>query len=441
MQFWLILALAATAFAGERRILFEQSAFEPSPAGGPAGWGTWSARPEIAPRFDVAGNPSRGGGGSLLISGAQNPAAHGGWERSVESVQAGRWYRLTAYYRVENAVYEPLNVITRLEWMNAAGKRAGQPGFAYQISNDGPWRRAILEVPAPSGAAAARIQLQLANAPDAKVWFDDIRLEEISAPPPRPVKVAAVRFRPSGRATREENVAKFVAAVEKTVTEKVDVILLSEGITVVGTGKKYADVAEPIPGPTTEALGALARRKNAYIVAGVYERAGPGIYNVSVLLDRQGKLAGKYRKVYIPREEIEGGITPGDSYPVFRTDFGRVGMMICYDVFYADPARALALNGAELILMPIWGGKEALGRARAIENRVFIAASGYDYPTYVQDPDGETLALAPANGSAAIATIDLNRRYDDPHLGSMRERLMRELRLDLPAGRPEFARQ
>jgi predicted amidohydrolase len=105
-------------------------------------------------------------------------------------------------------------------------------------------------------------------------------------------------------------------------------------------------------------------------------------------------------------------------------------MMICYDVFYADPARALALKGAEMILMPIWGGDETLAKARAIENRVFLVASGYDHPTYIMDPNGERLSEAPRPG-AAVATIDLNRRYIEKFLGDMRERRPKELRVDV----------
>jgi predicted amidohydrolase len=221
--------------------------------------------------------------------------------------------------------------------------------------------------------------------------------------------------------------------MEREVRVGTDIILLPEGISVVGNGKSYAEIAEPLPGPTTERLAEVARHKNAWIVAGLYEREGPAIYNTAVLIDRQGRLAGKYRKVYLPREEIEGGLTPGNDYPVFATDFGRVGMMICWDTQYADPARALALHGAELILMPIWGGNETLAKARAIENRVFLATSGYDFPTYVLDPDGETLAVAPdASGSVAHATIDLNHRYVEEWLGDMRGRFFHELRLDVP---------
>jgi len=263
------------------------------------------------------------------------------------------------------------------------------------------------------------------------VWWDDITFEEIPAPPSRRITVASVNFRPSGAASAAENVRRFLEVVEKTVPRNADLILLPEGITVVGTGKSYAETAEPVPGPTTEMLAEAARNRNAYIVAGIYERDGIAMYNTAVLIDRTGRLAGKYRKVYLPREELEGGLTPGIEYPVFQTDFGRVGMMICWDVQYADPARALALRGAEVLLLPIWGGNETLAKARAIENQVFLVASGYDYPTHIIDPNGEIIARAPEQGAAAVATIDLNRRYVDEWLGHMRTRMMKEMRLDV----------
>ena len=82
------------------------------------------------------------------------------------------------------------------------------------------------------------------------------------------------------------------------------------------------------------------RNKNATHTSlpALYEREGPAIYNTAVLIDRAGNLAGKYRKVQLPYEEIEGGLTPGSDYPVFQTDFGTVGLMICYDSEFAKPA-------------------------------------------------------------------------------------------------------
>ena len=99
---------------------------------------------------------------------------------------------------------------------------------------------------------------------------------------------------------------------------------------------------------------------------------------------------------------------------------------------YADPARALALRGAELILLPIWGGNTTLAKARALENQVFLAASGYDFPTEILDPLGAVIAEAPQRGTAAIATIDLNRRYVQDWLGNMRPRFQQEIRLEVP---------
>ena len=417
---------------------FHQSGFQAEAGGLPAGWRIWAARQEIAPKVYVDQVHSRGEPGALVVSGASNAAVYGGWERVVEGIRPGSWYRLTAWYRAEGLSYEPGQVVARLDWRDGSGRRAGQPDYAYRTERQSAWRRVTLEAPAPEQASAVAIQLFLAHAPLGTVWWDEVSLEPIPPPGAREVTVAAIHYRPSKSASADENVGRFIEAVEKAVPGKVDLILLPEGITLVGTGKKYADVAEPVPGPTTARLGEYARRRGAWIVAGIYEREAPAIYNTAILLDRQGRLAGKYRKVYLPREEIEGGLRPGDDFPVFQTDFGRIGIMICWDLQYADPARHLALKGAELVLLPIWGGNEALPKARAIENQIYLAASGYNHPTYILDPEGRTLATAPELGQAAIATLDLNRRFVDKWLGWMRGRFMKELRLDVPASQPGF---
>jgi predicted amidohydrolase len=119
---------------------------------------------------------------------------------------------------------------------------------------------------------------------------------------------------------------------------------LPEGITLVGTGNNYISASEPVPGPTTEFLGEIAKNHKIYIVAGILEKEGKTVYNTAIMIDRNGELAGKYRKVSLPREEIEGGVTPGVSFPVFKTDFGTVGMMICWDVTFPEAARTLGVS-------------------------------------------------------------------------------------------------
>ncbi len=429
----LILLVAAAATGTAAPLEWRESRFAAGVDGKPPGWSTWSARAETAPRTWIDTVNYRGEPGALAISGNSNAAAHGGWQRSVDGVTAGAWYRFSAYYRAAGVPAEIWQVVARLDWRTAQGRRAGQPDYVYAATRDGDWTRVSLDAQAPAEAASATVQLYLSNAPLGTVWWDDLALAGIPAPEPRKVTVASVNLRPRGTGAAAESVRRFIETIDRAVPAKTDVILLPEGITVIGTGKTYAEVAEPVPGPTSLRLGEVARRRGAWIAAGVYEREGQAIYNTAILVDREGKLAGRYRKVYLPREEVEGGLTPGSDYPVFRTDFGTIGMMICYDVFYADPARALAMQGAELILMPIWGGDQTLGKARAIENKVFVAASGYDYPTYIMDPEGEVLSLAGEQGRVALATIDLNKRYGHPHLGDMKARRMKELRVDVRA--------
>ena len=398
-------------------------------AGDSTGWHIWSPREEITPAHTQAAS------GELTLEGGGNAAVFGGWERTYPDIAPGRWYRLRVRYTASGLDYEPLQLPIRLDWQSATGKRAGQPDYAWRTTGiktttgvDG-LREVSVDAPAPANAVAVKVQLLLQNAPNGKVSWRDIQLRAMAAPVARNVKVAAIRLRPKG----VDPVAAFLELARAEVKSGTDVILLPEGISVVGTGKTYAAVAETIPGPTTARLAALAVEKRSYVVAGIYEREGHAIYNTAVLLDRAGRLAGKYRKVYIPREELEGGITPGSSYPVFETDFGTVGLLICWDVQYSDPARALALQGAELLLMPIWGGSEALAQARALENHVYLASSGYDFPSMLINPLGRTLVRTEQNGTVAATTIDLNQRLPDEWLGDMRGRFHRELRLDLPS--------
>lgn len=400
-----------------------------SPSGTSGNWTIWSPRPEIAPQGSLDASS-----GELILQGGGNVAVFGGWQRTFGGIKGGQWYRLQVRYKAKGLGFEPLQTPVRLDWTLATGKRTGQPDYAWRVTEEKGWRLVSLDAPAPEKAANVNVQLLLQNAANATVRYKDITLTPIPQPPARNVNIASVRFYPRG----PDPIAAFTALVDSQLAGKTDIVLLPEGATMVGTGKKYADVAEPVPGPTTARLGELARRKGTWVVAGVVEREGHALYNTAVLIDRAGKFAGKYRKVYLPREELEGGITPGSDYPVFDTDFGRIGIMICWDVQYPDPARALALRGAEVILMPIWDGDRLLAKARAIENHVFLVSSGYGFPAQVLDPLGAELASSEKNGTIVSATVDLNRRYADEWLGELRGRFFREVRGDLqlePAGR------
>ena len=117
------------------------------------------------------------------------------------------------------------------------------------------------------------------------------------------------------------------------------------------------DRAEPIPGPSTERLGALAKRHGVVLVSSLFERRAPGLYhNTAVVFEADGSIAGKYRKMHIPDDPgfyEKFYFTPGDlGFTPIDTSVGRLGVLVCWDQWYPEAARLMALAGAELLLYP-----------------------------------------------------------------------------------------
>ena len=117
------------------------------------------------------------------------------------------------------------------------------------------------------------------------------------------------------------------------------------------------DLAEPIPGPSTQIFGELARQYGVVIVTSLFERRAPGLYhNTAVVIERDGTIAGKYRKMHIPDDPAyyeKFYYTPGDlGFKPIDTSVGRLGVMVCWDQWYPEAARLMALRGAELLIYP-----------------------------------------------------------------------------------------
>ena len=209
------------------------------------------------------------------------------------------------------------------------------------------------------------------------------------------------------------------------------------------------DLAEPVPGPTTEALGRAAKETGAVVVAPIFERRAPGLYhNSAVIIDADGEVRGLYRKMHIPDDPAfyeKFYFTPGDlGFRAFDTQAGRIGTLICWDQWYPEGARLTALQGAVVLFYPTAIGwhpheKETFGtaqrdawrtiqRSHAIANGVYVAAVnrvGYEKPvpdgaglefwgtSFLADPFGVVMAEASTDKEEiVVGEVDLARLED-----------------------------
>ena len=219
-------------------------------------------------------------------------------------------------------------------------------------------------------ADGADLSLEVKWPQGGSVLWQRTSVEPTSPLPPRRVKIGTVYLRPRA-STPTRNLKLFCDQIDAAGKLALDIVCLSESITMIGTPHTGPQLAEKIPGPSTAELGEAARRNHIWVVAGLYERDGALIYNSAVLFNRQGRLAGKYRKIHLPREEWTTGITPGSDYPVFKTEFGTVAIQICYDWFFPEVAEIFGLRGAEIVFAPR-GARRSVTRKVAWKERTYF---------------------------------------------------------------------
>lgn len=263
----------------------------------------------------------------------------------------------------------------------------------------------------------------------------------------------------------EENLHKALSRVQDAAEQGAQIICLQELFRsqyfCQREDARLFDLAESIPGPSTEALAAAARKHQVVIVGSLFERRDAGVYhNTAVVLDADGTLLGIYRKMHIPDDPLyyeKYYFTPGDrGYQAFDTRYGRVGVLVCWDQWYPEGARLTALQGAKVLFYPTaigWHPAEknqygnsqrdawrTMQRAHAIANGVYVAAvnrvghegasdGGLQFwgSSFLSDPFGIVLREA-SDSKEEILVVEC----DLAHLESVRRNwpFLRDRRID-----------
>lgn len=240
------------------------------------------------------------------------------------------------------------------------------------------------------------------------------------------------------------NLAKAVARIEAAAKKGARIVCLQELFRsryfCQSEDHRNFKLAEGVPGPSTEKLSELARRKEIVIVASLFERRSAGIYhNTAVVIDADGSLAGKYRKMHIPDDPLyyeKFYFTPGDlGFPSFQTRYARIAALVCWDQWFPEGARLAALSGAQILFYPTaigWIPKEPravaqnqrdawelIQRSHAVANGVYVASANrvgreskikFWGNSFVAGPFGEIVARAGGErDEVLIAKCDLRK--------------------------------
>ncbi len=268
-----------------------------------------------------------------------------------------------------------------------------------------------------SEADSVKIELWLKGY-DAKVKWYNPCLCKGEERDKREVGVAVAYIPPNyeENSTIEGNKGKIFYVLERSAKTGADIIVLSECMYERNVPNvTLSEAAQTDDGEMCSRISEKAAEYGAYIIYNFHEFDDGEYYNTSVLFDRKGKLAGKYRKTHLTVGELEQGMTPGDEYPIFDTDFGRIGMLICFDHYFSETSEILAEKGAEIIFVSSAGDAAEKCIARAMDTGIYFAVCGLNHENVhgwgagrIVAPDGSIISDTEDIEKPAFAKIDLN---------------------------------
>jgi beta-ureidopropionase len=211
----------------------------------------------------------------------------------------------------------------------------------------------------------------------------------------------------SGLEEEKDIIAGMIDRIRIMSLYKPDIICLPEVFT--GTTAKQA---EEIPGPTTNRLATVAKEMNSYVICPLHTKKNGKAYNSAVLIDRKGEIAGQYNKIHPVSVECEKGVTPGNSPPpVFNTDFGTIGIQICFDINWVEEWKSLKDQGAEIVFWPSAYPAGRMLPSYAWLFKYYVVGSSRRAIATIYDITGDLLASSGYYEPWAFARLNLEKAF------------------------------
>ena len=354
----------------------------------------WSPTSGQTPRFT---NET----GILGIYGDANRYSFGKWKAAVP-VCVDIIYEAAVEFNAEDAI----SVYMLINWLDNEGNyiRREYPDREEDVGNG--WTRLCRKVCAPPGAVDMEIELTFYGSGSVR-WRNPV-FYETDSDPSRPVRVASAFFVP--RYSLEKNLEIMLDLADLAGQKQADVLLFTES----GYDRGIMPISAKgvsFPGEITDRFSEKAIKYKCNILVNLTEEENGFYFNSTALIDRSGQIIGKYRKTHLPKCELEIGFSHGDELPVFDMDFGKVGVLTCFDIEFFEAGRILRNKGAEIIFVPTIGNYLMNSQMQAKWQGLYIVVSGahVPQPSRIINPNGEIIAdVDGTEDGLAFAEIDLS---------------------------------
>jgi len=355
----------------------------------PDGWQVVCPNPVLAPTFKTV---KFGSEKPLLMAEGNGRQECFGYVRNAVQLESNKTYRMQVRLKMEGI--DDLN-------RNAVHGIFGRFNDGiFEYKKDGEWIIGENCFDTPDNVENSEVRIYFRFSPHGKIYWDYVSIQECEPIVPRYVKIAV--------SWGTGDISHWSEWLDYAGKHNVDVALLPEMF----NGKAVKD-AEPIDGETGTFISKKARQWNMLVCGSFYEKRGDIVLNSAPLFDRKGNLIGVYSKNQLYDPEEDEGATPGIGYPVFETDIGKIGIIICYDSWFPETTRLLAYKGAELILFPNAGYYISLMPARASDNGVWIAVSSLNCPAGIWDSGGNRAGEEQPEATIYVPSSIVDYEKDD----------------------------